>query len=111
MEDRRLLAAALILAGGGLTTMVVVAEHPRPFSAAIADIGPEDQGKTVLVCGTVTKHVVRGNHTFFTLNDGRPISVVAFRQRLNLTSTTCARGKVGRYEGELQVVLDRLEGG
>ncbi len=108
MDESSLQLLALITACVGVAGVTLSYLYSSPPSALPSEIQCMDDYSTVRIDGSVRdlRHV--GNITLFKLEQRTPV-VVYDRATLAEGATVVVRGEVDTYEGEKQVVANRVE--
>lgn len=103
-------ALATVLAVTGLSLMYHAAGQP-PEKVSIGEINERMVGEKVTVYGEVRNLSASEDALFFTLkNSTEKIRATSFRENLLVTnkSRVQAQGKVSLYQGEVQLIVNRI---
>ena len=112
MEEASLLKMSLLCSLAGIVGLYLVSQLVETPQTPIQEIVPEEVGKTVRVCGWVTKMFVSPReHIFLKLGDGGDLDVVIFNStasqadyEVQVGDQVCVLGKVSEYRGKLELI-------
>ena len=108
---KKLRAIALIFSLVGLLSLLLLAEFSEPEQVKVIELENKVEQR-VIVHGEITSSFQKTDVSFFDLKDDTgKIKVVAFGpvEWLDKGSQVVVYGKVAIYQGELEVIADRIE--
>lgn len=120
MKERTLVVISVIFVIFGMLGLFFI-DMLRVDGLKIGDIGYEDIGNNVKVCGNVSeKYVSKNKHLFFRLGDGSgEIKVVIFNTTLKKIGididtikngdSVCVIGNIDIYKGWLEIKVWKVE--
>ncbi len=124
MDEKTLRNIAIVCSISGLVILFVVSENLELQKTRIGEIGIDDIGKNVRICGIIdSKFVSKNGHVFLRLSDEiSDISVVIFSDtvknlerygtnanKLERNSEICVIGYIDEYEGEIEIIGKKIE--
>ncbi len=114
MEEKSLFKIALACSLVGVTTLFFVSEFIEVDDKYIEEITIDDLGKDVKIMGTVKKVVDNGNVVMMNVVQPQELKVVVFKENdeemvsLKAGNYIEVLGKVEEYNGELEIIGDRI---
>lgn len=104
-----MLKAALLIALLGLASLIIILKTSSLSESTLSQAKALEEGSAVRVTGVVEKVMVREGLTRITLKKEETIEVVLF-QAINVSagSRIEAQGKVQDYEGEKELMADKI---
>jgi len=123
MREKSLRKVAIVCFLVGMAMLFIVSRNLEPEPESIGDIGVDDFGSKVKVCGRVSDKFVSGGHVFLRVRDGTGgIKTAIFNDTAdNLKrygidvhdvlegDELCVRGKVDEWKREIEIVADWVE--
>lgn len=124
MDERTLRNIAVYCSIVGLIILFVVSENLELQKTRIGEIGIDDIGKNVRICGIIdSKFVSKNQHIFLRISDvTSDINVVLFSDtvknlerygtnanNLERNSEICVVGYIDEYEGEIEIIGKKIE--
>lgn len=124
MEEKTLRNIALCCSIFGLVILFFVSERLELQKTKIGEIGIDDLGKNVRICGMVSnKFVSKNGHIFLSLRDETDdINVVIFSDtvknlekygidanKLERDSKICVIGYIDEYEDKIEIIGKKIE--
>lgn len=119
MNDRGLLKLCLLCSVIGLVILFFGVRLAEAEKVSIVEVDENSIGRLVTVEGSVYSSYYNGEHLFFTLRDETgKIKVVVFENNIKRTGIDpldvkkgvemAVEGKVEEYEGELEILPERI---
>jgi DNA/RNA endonuclease YhcR with UshA esterase domain len=111
MKEKTLLKTALVCSIIGVTVLFFVSEFIEVSESELKDITIDDLDRYVKVIGTVSKVVNTEKVIIMDIVQPHELKVVVFKDKdisLNKGDYIEVLGKVEEYEGELEIIGDRI---
>lgn len=109
MDNNKLFKFAIILALSGILLLFILSKNIELEQTPIEKIDESYIGKTVKIVGSVTKVNNVGNNTIININNSNPGLVIFSKIIIKNGANVLIIGKVGEYNNELQIQIDKLE--
>lgn len=111
MKEKSLLKVALVCSLVGITTLFFISEFMEVEERNIGEITIDDLDKNVKIIGTVSKVIDTDKVLMMDIIQPQKLKVVVFKDKeINLKKGNYIEvlGKVEEYEGELEIIGDRI---
>lgn len=113
LSEEKLLALSLFLSLAGILLLYTLSSGMKPLEKELGLLSGEDSGKLVLVKGSVRSYRTTGTLASFSLCGSSCVNVVDFSrnrmQSLHAGDFIAVAGKVGEFNGKLQVTAESIE--
>ncbi|MBW2980996.1 hypothetical protein KY360_06280 [Candidatus Woesearchaeota archaeon] len=111
MKEKSLLKVALVCSLVGVTVLFFISEFIEVEERDIDEITIDDLDKNVKIIGTVSKVVDTDKVVIMDITQPQKLKVMLFKdEEINLKKGNYIEvlGKVQEYEGELEIIGDRI---
>lgn len=110
MEEKNLLKFALATAVMGLIALFTILQTSELEETKISDLSQKTEEDTVKIIGYLEKVISKENITIIELSQKQILKAVLFEQ-VNLTtgSKVSITGKISNYQGEKELIIEKLE--
>lgn len=111
MKEKSLLKVALVCSLIGVTVLFFISEFIEVEERNIEEITIDDLDKNVKIIGTVSKIVDTDKVVIMDITQPQKLKVMLFKDKeINLKKGNYIEvlGKVQEYEGELEIIGDRI---
>ena len=112
ISDHTLRKISLLMCIFGVVLLFFVSQVIEPKNISISDIDETMIGNNVIVEGVVNSISNKNNIAFLTVSDSKnKIKVVMFNTNIDASigDTICVKGKIDKYEGELEIIANSIE--